>query len=332
MEPWDYVRIAAENVANDADADVILYNGKIEWRYDPALVSICDAKLRPNVVLVLVTFGGDADSAYRIARFLRATYKKVTVFTPSYCKSAGTLIVIGASEVVMTNASELGPLDVQMSKPDELDEVRSGFIINDAFASLQHEAIDTFTQCLLDLKRKTGANITLKTAMQIAGDLTGSLFSGLYSQIDPMHVGEAYRAGRVALEYAKRLNKGGLGVSDDALTSLVSGYPSHSFVIDRAEATELLGRKVRSATANEFALAERLDMFARIPFQSSKTGPFVEFLSLTRKEYDDAAQAAADEATDTAARDDGGTGDGGAGEADGGAEVTPFPQGSEGNT
>ena len=88
MDPWDHVRLVAERLAVEVDADVILYNGKIEWRYDPALVSICDSKLRPNVVLVLVTFGGDADSAYRIARFLRATYKKVTVFTPSHCKSA----------------------------------------------------------------------------------------------------------------------------------------------------------------------------------------------------------------------------------------------------
>jgi hypothetical protein len=324
---WDSIRDAAEKIAATTNSDVILYNGKIEWQYDHSLLDVCEAKHRENALLVLVTFGGDADAAYRIARHLRAKYKKFRVLTPSYCKSAGTLLVIGASELVMTDSAELGPLDVQMSKPDELDEFRSGFIINDAFASLQREAIDTFTHCLLDLKKKTGANITLKTAMQTAGDLTGALFSGLYAQIDPMHIGEAYRAGRVALEYAKRLNEGGMKVAEDVLVSLVSGYPSHSFVIDRAEATKLLGKKVRPATEDEFALVTELDLLAKFPF-ASKSGPIVEQLSLSKEEYENAA--AKEDPEEHNAEDASGTGEsggGGGGEANGGAAVTPIRSG-----
>ena len=69
-------------------------------------------KKRKNVLVLLVTLGGDADSAFRIVRFLRRSYDKVTVFVPSLCKSAGTLICLGAYEVVIPEAGELGPLDV----------------------------------------------------------------------------------------------------------------------------------------------------------------------------------------------------------------------------
>ena len=45
---------------------------------------------------------------------------------PRYCKSAGTLIALGASALYMDDRSELGPLDMQVTRGDEIGAMRSG--------------------------------------------------------------------------------------------------------------------------------------------------------------------------------------------------------------
>jgi ClpP class serine protease len=97
-----------------------------------------DRKRRKNAILILVTEGGDPDAAYRIARCFQEHYELFTCIVPGYCKSAGTLITIGAHELVMTDGGELGPLDIQMSKKDELWESQSGLTVAAALNAL-HE-------------------------------------------------------------------------------------------------------------------------------------------------------------------------------------------------
>ncbi len=78
------------------------------------------------MVLMLSTFGGDPDAAYRIARCLRRRYTRVSAMISGFCKSAGTLLLLGADDLVFTEHGELGPLDVQYWKQDELEEMGSG--------------------------------------------------------------------------------------------------------------------------------------------------------------------------------------------------------------
>ncbi len=49
----------------------------------------------------MVTEGGDADPAYRIARCLQDHYDRFSLFVSGYCKSAGTLVALGAHELQM---------------------------------------------------------------------------------------------------------------------------------------------------------------------------------------------------------------------------------------
>src|SRR5215210_636420 len=120
----------ANQVATEQDADVLLYNGEISWDWTPNenVIDMCKccAQNRPNVVIILVSHGGDPDAAYRISRCLQHNYQKVIVYIPGFCKSAGTLIAIGGSEIVMSDHGQLGPLDVQIEKPDELFKSGSG--------------------------------------------------------------------------------------------------------------------------------------------------------------------------------------------------------------
>jgi len=67
--------------------------------------------------LLLHTPGGDIDAAEKLITLLRASVGEVgslRVVVPDFAKSAGTLITLGANSIVMSDSSELGPIDPQI--------------------------------------------------------------------------------------------------------------------------------------------------------------------------------------------------------------------------
>ncbi len=71
--------------------------------------------------LLLHTVGGDIDAAEKLITMVR---KKVgaailRIVVPDYAKSAGTLMSLGADIIVMSDSSELGPIDPQIIRSDD---------------------------------------------------------------------------------------------------------------------------------------------------------------------------------------------------------------------
>jgi hypothetical protein len=70
-----------------------------------------------SIDLLLHTQGGDVDAADKIVRILQRRVGAAAVLrvvVPDCAKSAGTLIAIGADLIVMSDSSELGPIDPQI--------------------------------------------------------------------------------------------------------------------------------------------------------------------------------------------------------------------------
>jgi hypothetical protein len=219
--------------------DVFLYHGLIN-RVGFDLIADCLEKRTPRsdqVCLVLSSTGGEADSAYRISRAFRRYYKKFNLLIPGLCKSAATLLAIGADQLIFGNRGELGPLDIQMSKPDEMFESMSGLDIAQAINAIETCALSAFKRYLVDIKE--GSGIRTRMAAEIAVELAEKCITPISSKIDPITLGEHQRAMKVAIEYGQRLNGHSDNLADGALEKLVSAYPSHGFVIDREESRSL---------------------------------------------------------------------------------------------
>jgi ClpP class serine protease len=110
------LRAAGDAVAKEYEADVYFYSGEIDLDGFGSLAEVLTLHSTPakKALLILVTDGGQANAAYQIASLLQSTYEQFHLYTPSYCKSAGTIIALGAHTIIMDNFSELGPLDVQL--------------------------------------------------------------------------------------------------------------------------------------------------------------------------------------------------------------------------
>ena len=255
----------ADLLAEELDADIIHFNGPIQRPTDQHFIDDCIAlRSRKNVLLMLVTMGGDPDAAYRIARCLQTQYERFFLYVSGFCKSAGTLVSLGANELIMSDHGELGPLDVQLLKKDEIWETQSGLTVMDTLSAYKLQAFEAFEEFFLYTKVKFGSAITLRTASQIATEMTAGLFTPIYRQIDPLYVGEAYMANLIASRYGVRLLSEGRNIEASKLNSMLTAYPTHGYVIDRKEASELF-RTVLEPTSARTCLEKKIGYSARLP-------------------------------------------------------------------
>ena len=269
-------------VAKERNADIVVYYGPIlphcDCELERKIEEFAKASVRPNIVLFIMTGGGSPDVAYRIARALQRRVGDKGIFTvvvTTYCKSAGTLIAVGGDELAISDRGELGPLDIQLLKKDELDEYASGLTPLHALATLRSETFKAYQDYFLEIRETSGQQISTASAAQIATRLASECFSTIYQQIDPLRLGENERAMDITYRYGSRLDRGNL--QEGALQVLVADYPSHSYVIDREEAAELF-RRVRKTSEAESNLARLFRGLYRVVLEDSPF--FIEYFAV----------------------------------------------------
>ena len=250
--------------------DWFLYTGEIRRGTDLEFFEfVAGNKSSDEVCLVLCTPGGAPDAAYKMGRYLQTRYDSFKLLVPGFCKSAGTLLAIGSDEIIFSPYGELGPLDIQMAKADNLVGLESGLNTSEAFLTLEKRARDTFHDLVIEIIRNSGGIISFQTASHSASEIVSSLFGPIFGRIDPEEVGSRARAMRIGEDYGARLNQKYENLKQDALTILSQSYTSHGFVIDMEEAKTLF-KQVREASDAEKALIDALGMCCRIPEQTPK--------------------------------------------------------------
>ena len=253
----------AQKIAEKHDSDIFIFNAEIDtWTVDSLILKIKKLPQKhKNIILILTTFGGSADDAYRMVRYIKKNYEHFILFVFGSCKSAGTLIALGADEIVMSDFGELGPLDVQINKADEF-RFTSGLTLIQSLTSLQQRAFMMFKDYFITLK--TELPITTKTASEISTDLTIGFLAPILAQVDPLKLGEQERALNIALEYGKRICQ-----NTETVERLVLGYVSHGFAIDAQEASEIL-QNVREIEGDEISLEELIGPSTRMQSESPR--------------------------------------------------------------
>jgi hypothetical protein len=209
-----------------------------------------------NCILILRTLGGAADAAYQLVRALRRRYRRLIVYVDDGCKGAGMLLALAADELVISDFGELGPLDLVSQHPVTPGHGESGLAPVQGLHALRAEAETSFERYLTRFRSTRNLRMSSRAALEHASALAIGLMSPMFAQIDPLQVAEVDRAMRTATLYAQRI--GADHLKEGALDRLLTGYPSHDFVIDREEANELF-RTVRPPTDDERAFLVQLE-------------------------------------------------------------------------
>ncbi|MCS0501637.1 SDH family Clp fold serine proteinase [Ancylobacter mangrovi] len=272
MSNFDIDRVISISleISKSDNCDIFLYNGDIERGGDLEFIEAVHANKRNSICrLILVTSGGDPDAAYKMARYLQDRYDRFELILGGLCKSAGTLIAIGAHELIFSPYGELGPLDVQVAKEDKLNGYQSGLNISAALQAMESRAIKAYLRLIGDIMRSSSGVVSFQTASKSASDVLSSLYGPIFARIDPEDLGSRSRSMRIAADYGKRLDAVSENMKDGAVGRLAETYPSHGFVIDMAEA-EALFVNVRTASSRELELIEALGPSSRWPTKDSR--------------------------------------------------------------
>lgn len=160
--------------------DFLLINHDIDDALFPdVLECVTENRKNEKVVVIVVTYGGQANVAYRVGRFLQTMYEEVVAFIPSICKSAGTLIVACANCVICTAFGEIGPLDVQLSRRDEVWGRRSGLTTRSALEDLRAHSFDLFEHVMFTIIAHSQGSISFRLAAELSGKMTAEIMSSI---------------------------------------------------------------------------------------------------------------------------------------------------------
>lgn len=224
-----------QNIEKERDSNVIVYasrnllNGNEVTNFYQ-LFSGNSQKFK-NLDLVLQSNGGIADDAFKMCRLCRQhTKEKFSVLVPYKAKSAATLLSLGADELVMGPASEIGPIDpmIFVTLQDGTKHLVPAHSIKDG--------LDFF---------ESRIKAEPKTAL---------IYSQLLENLDPTVIGAYQRAIESSKQYAETLLTDGLMKDkpkqeiEAVAKSLAEKYKSHGFVIDRDIARKEYGLNVVDAT------------------------------------------------------------------------------------
>jgi len=180
-----------------------------------------------KISLILYTRGGDTLAAWNIVNLIREFCHEFEVIVPNKCRSSGTLMSLGANNIIMTKQATLGPIDPSITR------AMSPLIPNTTppqKLSLSVESVKGYIQLL---KNEFGVHEDKSLS---------DAYIKLAEYIHPVVLGDVYRTQKQIQMLAKKLLVMG-AYKEDIINKIVSflcsDSGSHDYTINRSEAREL---------------------------------------------------------------------------------------------
>ncbi|WP_292328945.1 hypothetical protein [Mesorhizobium sp.] len=226
--------------SKEHSSDIYAYAGDIdEGGYEALRAEMSETKRSDKAILILITNGGSGPAAFKIARLFQSTYSHFSMFAPAQCKSAGTIVALGAHHIWMSPGAELGPIDAQVPQPDEIGTIESSLSSRASLDALMDATIQFFDTSVVNLVTKSQGSVSFKLAAEISGSMATSMVSSLVAKIDPTLLGRHRRGVSEGIRYGSELASISGNAEEGTVASLANDYPCHDFVIDFFQAEKL---------------------------------------------------------------------------------------------
>lgn len=224
-----------KEISEERNSKVICYicgdRKNVSIRIAPDIIPIFYDQLKTlnkndKIDLILYTKGGDILTALRLVELIYEFTDNFSVIIPYKAYSSGTLICLGASEIVMGRMSELSPVDPNIISPFSTKE-------NDLHNQLPINVEDVYS--FISLAKDI---VGLKTDESLM-----NMFLELTEYVHPLAAGSVYRTHALIRSIAKKLLLMHMEYQDEykineIINILTERLPSHNYMITRKEAKE----------------------------------------------------------------------------------------------
>ncbi len=188
-----------------------------------------------SIDLFLYTTGGDSIAGWGLVNLLREFCNKMSVLVAARALSCGTLIALGANEIIMGRVGQLSPLDPSVSSPynpPAPGQQQIGRI------NLLPVSVEDMMGYLTLAKQELG----LKGEEAIA-----TVMRTLSENVHPLALGAAYRArqqGGLLASHLLTYHMSDEQKVDKIVRYLTKDLPTHNYLIGRTEAKEIAGLNI----------------------------------------------------------------------------------------
>jgi hypothetical protein len=197
-----------------------------------------------RISLMLYTRGGDTMAAWSLVNLIRQFCKEFEVIIPSKSRSSGTIISLGADNILMTKQATIGPIDPSLNGPLNPQNPKEP---NNPAARIpvSVESIQGFFELA---KQELG----LKGESQLKDVLLN-----LSEKVHPLVLGDVYRTRTQIQMVARKLLTKQLGDQeeekiDKIISFLCSDSGSHDYAIYRNEAKDELGLNINKPNDEQY--------------------------------------------------------------------------------
>lgn len=207
-----------------------------------------------RISLILYTLGGDPHAARSIANLIATYCDEFEVIVPSKCRSAGTLLCLGADSIVMTRQATLGPIDPSVNT--SLNPAIPGMGFGNA-VPVSVEDVNAFIE---------------QARVALPNQPIDKVFDRLAKSVHPLVLGKAFRTRSQIRMLGDRLLSNHMTdreAINRILDFLCIESGSHDYTIHRQEASAELGLPVVVPCQDEYTVIRQL------------LGDFVEELELS---------------------------------------------------
>ena len=230
------------DIQNDRKSTLICYIGgdrqNVSTRIAPDILPIFFKHLNKftpgqKIDLLLYTKGGDVHTALRLVQLIYEFTDNFSVIVPNKAYSSGTLICLGASELLMTKMADLSPIDPNITSvfnPPDSGNPNANVPINveDVYAYF------AVARDVLKLREED-------SIVEVLRQLT--------EMVHPLALGSIQRTYMLIRSIAKKLLLTHMDSSEEEKINGIINYLtenlfSHSYMISRKEALENIGLPV----------------------------------------------------------------------------------------
>jgi len=190
------------------------------------LVSLGPVK---KIDLFLFTKGGDVLTALRLVDLIYEFTDQFSILIPYKAYSAGTLIALGASEIIMNKTAELSPIDPNVTSIFNPQDPLN------ATARLPVSVEDIYS--FFSVTKNLGI---------VNEDAMVPVFLRLLDSVQPLAIGSLYRSYLLIKDVARKLLIKHMDINfeeqkiNDIVNKLTKKFFSHNYIIGRKEALESL--------------------------------------------------------------------------------------------
>ena len=215
-----------------------------------------------HLEVLLHTPGGDCNASVQIALLLQSGRESLKGYIPHFANSGGTIIALACNELIMSDFSNISPLDTQQI-PYSKGRFKSNLEVFAGLEEIRKFSIETYKNVYPEVRTLTKDRLLLTEELNASAEFVKQLVSALITDLSLEKLGAKQRSLKFGEDYFKQIlmnnpnyfneeeQEPDMYRINEIIKKLTYSYHDHGTIINAEEAKWDIGLPVSMASSEE---------------------------------------------------------------------------------